>query len=605
VRELLALSQVILQVPYWLQGFDHAVMWALVPLAIIFLIGGLDDLAIDFMWLWLRVKLLADKRRGSGSAKPSAASQRRIAILVPLWKEHEVISRMLAHNLAAIRYPDYHFFVGAYPNDPETQAAVQAVADRCPTVHLAVCPHDGPTSKADCLNWIYQHIGIYEETERTRFDILVTHDAEDLIHPVELSWINDYATRYDFIQMPVLALKTRFRSLTHGVYCDEFAENHSRDMEVRSRFGCFVPSAGVGTGYRRKALEKLATAAENRIFEPAALTEDYENGLRLHRLGCSQIFVPIVRANGSGSDFVATREFFPQTWAAALKQRTRWVIGISLQGWERLGWKGSAGEIYWLWRDRKGLIGSPLGLAANAVFCYGLLTAAWTRSSPAAMRLAFATLGLQVIRTLVRMTCSARIYGLRFALGVPVRIVYANALNATATGNAILKYTVARVRGRPLRWLKTDHAYPTRAALLAHKRLIGEILVGSGYLTQPAFDRAFATRPEGARIGEHLVRTGALQEADLYQALSLQQGLSVVRLNPGEIPSNVARAFPARVCRGWRVLPYRIAEGGLYIAGPNLPSPQMHAALHGFTSLEIRFCLATPTDYEKASRALL
>ena len=44
---------------------------------------------------------------------------------MPLWQEHEVIGRMLEHNLAAIRYPDYHIFAGCYPNDVATQEAVQ------------------------------------------------------------------------------------------------------------------------------------------------------------------------------------------------------------------------------------------------------------------------------------------------------------------------------------------------------------------------------------------------------------------------------------------------------------------------------------------------
>jgi len=34
----------------------------------------------------------------------------------------------------------------------------------------------------------------------------------------------------------------------------------------------------VGTGFRRDALEKLAAAFQNRIFDPEALTEDYANG---------------------------------------------------------------------------------------------------------------------------------------------------------------------------------------------------------------------------------------------------------------------------------------------------------------------------------------
>ena len=45
--------------------------------------------------------------------------------------------------------------------------------------------------------------------------------------------------------------------------------------------GGFIPSNGVGAGYSRRALEMLAAAHSNRIFEPGCLTEDYENGFRV------------------------------------------------------------------------------------------------------------------------------------------------------------------------------------------------------------------------------------------------------------------------------------------------------------------------------------
>lgn len=80
------------------------------------------------------------------------------------------------------------------------------------------------------------------------------------------------------------------------------------------------PGAGVGTGFRRDALEKLAAAFQNRIFDPEALTEDYANGLRMFRLGCRQAFVPLFRSRRA-KDFVATREYFPKTWRTALRQR--------------------------------------------------------------------------------------------------------------------------------------------------------------------------------------------------------------------------------------------------------------------------------------------
>jgi adsorption protein B len=593
--------------PVTFQSLDHAVLWMLAPLAFAILVSGLDDLAIDAAWAfsWLRGKWKPEARMfPPGPRQLEAAPQRTIAILVPLWHEHEVIGRMLEHNLASIRYPDYHFFAGAYPNDDLTQDAVRSVSDRFPNVHMALCPHDGPTSKADCLNWIYQRLILHEEQTGKRFDTIVTHDAEDIIHPEELRWINYYAARFDFVQTPVLALHTPFFALTHGVYCDEFAEYHTRDMAVRPMLGGFVPSSGVGTGYRRDALDKLARSAENKIFEPEALTEDYENGLRLFRLGCSQTFVPLVHPMGS-KEWVATREFFPQQWRSAMRQRTRWVMGIALQTWERHGWKGKPGEVYWLWRDRKGLLTNPLSLLANLIFVYGLATAIWQRITPLSVWLCWATFSIQCIRIAVRMACVARVYGVLFALGVPVRAVYANALNATATFNALGRYALARARKRPLKWLKTDHTYPNRAALLAHKRRLGEILVASGVLPAHALKDALESLRPGVLLGQHLVSIGQLSDESLCEALSFQQGLPIARIEPGQVSPHIARALPEHVAREWGVLPFRVSEGSLFLASANLPTSAMTATLRSFTALELRFHLVTPAKFENLTASLL
>jgi adsorption protein B len=596
-------------VPTWFAPVDHAIAWLLVPLAVIFILSGLDDLSVDVAWIAASVARRFQKNPDpwppASDASGEPAPEKHVAIMVPLWKEHAVIAHMLEHNLAALRYTNYHFFVGAYPNDDPTLDAVTSVANRFANVHLATCPHDGPTSKADCLNWIYQHIGLYEEQTGERFDLFVLHDAEDIIHPQELQVMNAYADRYDYIQLPVLALETPFSALTHGVYCDEFAENHSRDMVVRSEFGCFVPGAGVGTAYRREALDKLAVTETNRVFEPSALTEDYECGLRLHRLGCSQVFVPLKRVPGATVDFVATREYFPQSWRTARRQRTRWVTGITLQGWERFGWRGSISEIYWLWRDRKGLIGNPLGVLANTVFFYGVATGLWSRVTPVSKELCLAAFAFQLWRLGLRMYFVSRVYGLAYSLGVPIRVFYANLLNAAATFGALYQYASAKRKGHALRWLKTEHAYPNRATLLAHKRRLGEILVASGKVTADAVRQALDTRPSGVRLGAQLVRLNYLREEDLYEALSFQQGLPYAHLEPEDVEIKSVRALPSAVSRSWRVLPFRVTEGRLHVAGPDLPSPQMNEALRTFTKLEIRFHLVTPSEYNLLTQALL
>jgi adsorption protein B len=280
-------------------------------------------------------------------------------------------------------------------------------------------------------------------------------------------------------------------------------------------------------------------------------------------------------------------------------------MGIALQGWQRNGWGRNRGEVYWMWRDRKGLLANPLGLAANLLFIYGLATAMWARVPPFASRLVYFTLGLQVLRLAVRMGCVRRVYGTRFALGVPVRAVYANALNSAATVQAVARYAIARARGLPLRWVKTDHSFPTRAALLDRKRKLGEILVSSGLLTAAQLQRALNTLPAGTRLGEHLARTGMLDEAGVYESLSLQQGLPIARVTAGDVSLRVARAFPRHAVERWRVLPFRIVEGSLHVASPDLPSPEMTVALAPFSALEMRFHLMAPADFEKLTAALL
>jgi adsorption protein B len=287
-------------------------------------------------------------------------------------------------------------------------------------------------------------------------------------------------------------------------------------------------------------------------------------------------------------------------WAAII-QRTRWVTGIALQGWERHGWHGGLGQKYWLWRDRKGLACSPVSLLTNLVCAYAMTTRIWDRATPPPYlyRAMAVTLLLHALRTAVRVGCGARIYGIRFALLAPLRAVAGNVINASAVVCAIHRYARARLKGEALVWVKTEHAYPSRAALLPERRLIGEILVGTGYIAQEDLDAALATKPAGVRLGEHLVAEGKLTEEDFYEALSLQQQLPLANIETGRIPRRVARALPASVATEWRVLPFRIQAGRLDVASPELPVEAMESALRNHTSLEIRFHLITPDQYRE------
>lgn len=128
---------------------------ALVPLlAAIIALSSIDDLAVDLLWVWGQVR-----RRWPARSRPPRWSAddladvppQPIAMLIPAWDEAAVIGAMLDATLARCPQPELMLFVGCYPNDPGTQLAVSAVAQRDPRVRLVVMAAPGPTCKADCL----------------------------------------------------------------------------------------------------------------------------------------------------------------------------------------------------------------------------------------------------------------------------------------------------------------------------------------------------------------------------------------------------------------------------------------------------------------------
>ena len=530
-----------------LDWLNRVFNWLFVPTCAWILLSGIDDFFITLAWLGLGLRnRLLPRRRCPEPLSP--APQRPIAIFVPLWREHRVIGRMVEANTRAIRYANYHFFIGAFPHDEPTLEVARSLETRFPHVHFAVLGRPGPTSKADCLNSIHEYLGEYVTRHNCRFEIVVLHDAEDVIHPASLDLINQYSSQFEMIQVPILPLATPIRKATHGVYCDEFAEYQSKDIPVRAWMGGFLPSNGVGTGFVRHVLERLAVE-NGQPFDPAALTEDYEIGLRLHSLGFRQKFIALSQEAGQP---VATREFFPSSLARAIKQRTRWITGICLQGWEHHGWRAGPRQLYWYWRDRKGVIGNLVSIIANLLFLYGLATLAvarllrlpWIlgpRMEDSSLRwLLGVVLGLQAVAMLSRALLVARFYGWGFAACSPLRAIYANAINCTATVLALWDYVKARRTGERLSWRKTDHAYPMKEA-------------------------------------------------------SIETGW----LHPHEVDPRAAYALPADVVRRWRVLPFRVVSGSLYLASPEHPNETMCSDVRRFTRLEIQLRQVSPENFDE------
>jgi adsorption protein B len=570
-------------------------------LAATLLISGLDDLIpLSIVLLHSAIYRL---RRQPANERNGDPPESRIAIFVPCWKESGVIGNMVRHNLTAIRYRNFDIFLGAYPNDEPTVAVASQLSETFSNVHAAVCPEPGPTSKADCLNSIYRGMQAFEQEHEVRFGTIVLHDAEDMIHPDALSLINRERVSYDMVQVPVLPLPTPFFEATHGVYCDEFSEFQQIDMRARQYSGSFVPSSGVGTGFAREILERLATE-RGQVFDAESLTEDYEIGVYIHDHGYRQLFAPITHGE---SGFVATREYFPRTTNTAIRQRTRWVTGIALQCWERRGWRGSFRTRYWFWRDRKGLIANPISLLTNFLFLAGLIDLGvstlrhrpWTFAvdNPHVAVLCGFTMALQWLRLSVRMLCVGRIFGPLFALGVPMRSFHANLLNCFASLRATWRYFLAKRDKRKLVWQKTEHAYPAHATLAEHRRDFAEIIVHCGFISEEDVAAARQNMPEDGDLGAYLFAQGLIADEDLCSAMSLCSGVPAARFDARAVKQGVRRTLPLHLAHRFSIIPVDMRAGRLIIAGSQVPAADALETIKGFTSLTVEFQLITQQNY--------
>jgi adsorption protein B len=454
----------VFELPQLLRGLQLVEYELLLFASFWFVLAAFDELVVDLAWLWLRVTRRVEDRR-----LPKGYEQRpltgRPAVLVPAWREADVIGAMTAHTLRAWPHQELTLFVGCYANDPETVAAAMAGAGDDPRVRIILHHRDGPTTKADCLNRLYAALGEDEQRRGAAYTSVILHDAEDMVHPAALPVIDRILERVQFVQLPVRPEPQPASPWVAGHYSDEFAEAHAKTMVVRDALGAAIPAAGVGCGFAREALMRLA---ENRLasgeegpFSSECLTEDYELGLLVSGASGSGRFL---RLRDSAGELVATRAFFPADLDEAVRQKARWIHGIALQGWDRLGWTGRLVDIWMALRDRRGpLTALVLAVAYCLLIIEGILALARQAGWHAALA-APPLLSLMLQITLVsffwraawRFAFTAREYGAAEGVRAVLRIPVAN-LIAIFAGRRALSAYLRTLCGGEVKWDKTRH----------------------------------------------------------------------------------------------------------------------------------------------------
>jgi adsorption protein B len=430
-----------------------------------FLIFAINDLAVDLIFFarrfWRAIGVYSRHQRAYASYFVFNKDPGLLAIFVPAWDEAPVIAAMLKAMLTRVDYDNYRVFVGYYRNDPATAAAIASVGDaRIEPVEVAA---NGPTTKADCLNHLYDALQAYELAHDCEAKAVVLHDAEDVVHRFELRIFDGLVDRAAVVQLPVLPLPDPHSRWISGHYCDEFAEAHIKELVVREAVGAAVPLAGVGCAIERRALSRLAAMQDGKPFAAGSMTEDYEIGLKLGALGLKTMFVRIPAQPGERG-VVASRGHFPATLGEAVRQKARWLGGIALTGWDRLGWSGGLGERWMRMRDRRGPLAAVLLLAAYlAAFLWSQLWLAEALGAPVQARmnptlavLLTVNAGLLGWRVLMRFWFTTSAYGLGEGLRSIPRLIVGNVIAMLAAARALSIH----LRGGAKRWDKTRHIFP-------------------------------------------------------------------------------------------------------------------------------------------------
>lgn len=442
-------------------AIDGVAREAMLFAAIGFLVGGIDDLLIDIVYAgaWLRARLRGERPRALDVAPIP------IAIFIPAWDEAAVIGAMLRATLTRYDYADYRLYVGAYPNDPATIAEVAEVAAQDSRVRLVLTADPGPTTKADCLNALWRAL-LRDEAMGEPCAAVLLHDAEDLVDPQELRVFAAWLADHDAVQLPVLPLADPRSLLVAGHYLDEFVEAHAKNLVVRAALGAALPFAGVGCAIRRDMIARIADVRGGQPFDETSLTEDYEFGLTVAELGGRTAFVRMRDKDGA---MIAVRAYFPARIGAAVRQKARWMTGIALAGWDRVGWQrgGSIGEHWMRMRDRRATLAIPvLAIAYLALVAWGVSLAGHfgigtPMPTPAGvtMQLLVANALLLFWRVAMRAAFTGAAYGpVQAMLSIP-RLLVANWVALLAARRAIMLYWPT-LRGVAPRWEKTAHHFP-------------------------------------------------------------------------------------------------------------------------------------------------
>ena len=616
-------------------------------LVTIYILTGIDDFVWDIATLVRRIRG-GDKRLDMRQL--DAVPHKLLAVLIAAWHEENVLGDVIDNIIASSQYPQsmYHIFLGIYPNDVATREVAAKLEKKYPNVHMIINCEPGPTSKAQNINHMIRELKEFERKAKWRFASITIHDSEDVVHPYEFKVTNYLLDTHDLLQFPVFPLIKKptlanfFENITTGTYADEFAENHYTTMRNRCNLGVFVPSAGTGYVISKKLLDSFA---DEDVLPRDSLTEDYRLALTFFEKGLHTYYVlervPRVREDNTIVwDYIATRSMFPNTFKTAVKQKCRWVLGITMQSVSfRAIMKNkqlSLAARYSLYKDQKSKISNLFSFIGYPVLIYFLVSLFVPNMTPIFPKYSpswYMSLGVMVLmfeRQIFRGFAIYNVYGLRslfFACLFPpiisLRVIWGNMINLVATihaykqsifGNQNVAAPKAEAPGKKqpvipatgakkLAWAKTDHSFLDESTLMRYRRRLGDVLVEKGYLSLNQLKHALQdTDGRGRLMGTYLLDKKIIEEEQLLTALSQINAKTYVDI--GSLDqydlNQFAKTFDEKLLDELLVVPLLKTGEGFVVAFCENSSKDAKAILQEKYHIEVMMVLMSERGVRKA-----
>ena len=517
----------------------------------LYIATGFDDFLWDIATIFNRFRLKSKNNQKLDFKDLNNKAPKLLAIVVAAWKEDNVLEDVIDNMIKSVIYPKsmYHIFLGVYPNDEATVQVAKNLQEKYKNVHVIINEKPGPTSKAQNINHTIEQVKIFESRLGWQFKSITIHDSEDVVHPYELlvtNYLLDYHKALQFPVFPIVEMpsfKNFFKNITTNTYLDEFSENHFNTMVSRSRTGAFVPSAGTGFAISREVIDMFT---EKDILPANSLTEDYRFALSLYEMGIKTHYVlekvpRILKENKFVWDYVATRSIFPGTYKTAIRQKTRWILGITMQS---LNFKSIlkintlVGK-YSLYRDWKAKVSNLLSVIGLPILVYFFLSLflyipVMFPMYSLSWWLSIVVTVCMIQRQIFRAIAIYNLYGWRsvffsclFPPLLPIRLIWGNIINFVATVRAY-KQLVAPQKNqqkknkKTIPWAKTEHTFLEKDVLDNYHRKIGDIFLKKEFISIEQLKKALSQKE--TPIGEYCLKHEWITEKQLLESLaSLKQ----------------------------------------------------------------------------------